>query len=974
MARAKPVPVQGWLVQRSQILCWLSLGWLLWSVATPCAAGFETGELLGTIVDAEGQALSQVEVTLAGAGSPQVLLSDTHGRFRFGDLPPGNYALQAIREGYTKALYKPVNIRLGRATSVKVQLSSLPDETIVVTSEPPEIALGDPSAPLRLAVSEVDSIPLGNDPWRVLTQAPGVLVARQTVGQEATLTVAGPGADLRQNAVAIDGVVVTDSTPLAPSQLYPLQEMTALEVVGGSDVRKAESGALINLVTRADRRERRGAISTHFADQDWQATPGIPVGDDLSEQQPNRVRKIFEFGGDLGGQVVRDHLWLWGAYGQQEVRREALGGLAEDLSLEHLAGNLQAQLGQNSLALSAYSGDREQSGREAGPDRTAESTLREVEPHRFLKLDDTFLVASAWLLTGRYYQLDYQAWRSPLGGLDQDIVLGEDGIWRGSYGVFHSGCSSTVTDLETSTLQRFGRVEHELLLGVNRRTANTSSAERWGSSSLLYLAGENFGTPFDLIRIVRPSNWQVEQSFFALWLQDSLRFDRLTLDLGFRYENQHGRNLGGEVEANPVFPDLLPALHYEGGSGGFAWNTLSPRLGLAYSWGDSQRTVLRASYASFVSRLIPELISRVSPLAPSAVTLGFTDLDGNSRIDDEDPVHVVDHQGVDLSPPNSSRTVSSNLTDPVLDPEHTDELRVGLERQLGSNMELRLEVVSRQLSDVMELRRLVRDESGTVRVARARDYALDSIYTGFLPDGQPFATPVYSLKPGITATGGNLLANGDRSQRYQAVILGFERRLSNRAMLRSHVTWSDWRWHLGSDFRQFDDPTDGALQGSPDAGVNLADNNGDIVAAQADGENRRLFLNSRWSFNLYGLYQVAPNHPWGFQCALNLSGRQGYPVPYSIVATAADRSLRQVQVTPKSDAFRLEDVYTVDLRLEKDVRLGPLRATLSLDGFNLLNAGYVLEREPQLNSPQANAARQTLSPRVFRLGVRLAVN
>jgi hypothetical protein len=28
------------------------------------------------------------------------------------------------------------------------------------------------------------------------------------------------------------------------------------------------------------------------------------------------------------------------------------------------------------------------------------------------------------------------------------------------------------------------------------------------------------------------------------------------------------------------------------------------------------------------------------------------------------------------------------------------------------------------------------------------------------------------------------------------------------------------------------------------------------------------------------MYQVAPDRPWGFNLAGNLTGRQGYPIPY----------------------------------------------------------------------------------------------
>jgi hypothetical protein len=45
--------------------------------------------------------------------------------------------------------------------------------------------------------------------------------------------------------------------------------------------------------------------------------------------------------------------------------------------------------------------------------------------------------------------------------------------------------------------------------------------------------------------------------------------------------------------------------------------------------------------------------------------------------------------------------------------------------------------------------------------------------------------------------------------------------------------------------------------------------------------------------------------------------------------------------------------------------------TLSADLFNTLNSGVVLARRTDLNGPRPNWVQETLSPRVWRLGVRL---
>ena len=102
-------------------------------------------------------------------------------------------------------------------------------------------------------------------------------------------------------------------------------------------------------------------------------------------------------------------------------------------------------------------------------------------------------------------------------------------------------------------------------------------------------------------------------------------------------------------------------------------------------------------------------------------------------------------------------------------------------------------------------------------------------------------------------------------------------------------------------------------------------------------------------------------------------GREGYPSPFYVDnVVAADGIQRDIQVT-RTGANRNDDLFTFDLRLDKEIRLGgDFAVTVSVDAFNLLNDGTVLQRERNLGGSQPNFVDETLSPRVFRLGVRLS--
>jgi hypothetical protein len=132
-------------------------------------------------------------------------------------------------------------------------------------------------------------------------------------------------------------------------------------------------------------------------------------------------------------------------------------------------------------------------------------------------------------------------------------------------------------------------------------------------------------------------------------------------------------------------------------------------------------------------------------------------------------------------------------------------------------------------------------------------------------------------------------------------------------------------------------------------------NKGDVWAA------------SKYSFSLNALYQVAPDKPWGFNLGGSLTGREGFVSP----PYAPTSGGRRVQLGP-FDQFRNDDILMFDARIDKDFKFGDdSGVTLSIDGFNLLNEDYVLQRFRNVDGGDANQVKEVLSPRVFRLGVKL---
>src|SRR6185503_14723016 len=245
------------------------------------------------------------------------------------------------------------------------------------------------------------------------------------------------------------------------------------------------------------------------------------------------------------------------------------------------------------------------------------------------------------------------------------------------------------------------------------------------------------------------------------------------------------------------------------------------------------------------------------------------------------------------------------------------------------------------------------------------DFELNRTVTGTLPDGSERTVPVYGLREDIVPTTGFFVTNGDSEHEYLGLTASFTKRLANRWSARGHVTWNDWKWKVGDETRFHDDPTNTVDDGLTASGGN------DIYNEQSGGAKADVFVGSKWQFGLNGLYQIAPERPWGFNIVGNLTGREGYASPPVFRTRRGEPGRVLAELSDSIDEFKDDDVVVLDGRIEKEFRTGDLSWLLGIDGFNLLNEDYVLQRDRREDLDSGNQVRERLSPRVFRLGVTL---
>src|SRR5258708_7638748 len=270
-------------------------------------------------------------------------------------------------------------------------------------------------------------------------------------------------------------------------------------------------------------------------------------------------------------------------------------------------------------------------------------------------------------------------------------------------------------------------------------------------------------------------------------------------------------------------------------------------------------------------------------MAANSYYYAYTTNPGNGHITAGQILPGFGYSG-NVNPHNPAQLVVANAVDHGLNAPVTDEFLVSAEHALLPEFVVGVNLTYRKQTKLLQEDQLVFDGPnpnipGDVgRVATRADYVPVTVQA-VLPGTDPTHTvPVtyFVLRSGVTTGQGLFLHNGDYETTFKGAAVTFNKRLSNRWMLRGNFSYNDWYYSKAGD--------------RPDPTVQLAgcitDGNqarqGDPAlqgSGTGSGSEAFVFIHSKWAVALNGMYQISPDRPWGFNLAGHLTGPQGYPAP-----------------------------------------------------------------------------------------------
>jgi hypothetical protein len=754
-------------------------------------------------------------------------------------------------------------------------------------------------------------------------------------------------------------------------------------------------------------RSGSGATRTQLEQfQRGELTGGVPVP---TFQQGNRIVSVKDYGAEVGGPIVKDRLWIWGSYGRNKVDLLTISDVSDFTDLESKNAKLNAQIAANNSATAFYFDSAKiKIGRNAGPTRPQATTWNQAgygDTPTAYKVEDTHIFSSNFYLTGMYSHVNGGFELVPQGGFtasDPAATLGPDGSWQNSFQLYQTERPQDQYKLDASNFFNTGSLSHELKFGATYREAEVYSLSRWPGNGYVLDGPTNFGLPAGIhfAALARDSALGVYQEYTSAYVQDTLTAGNLTVNLGVRYDKQEAENLAGASPANSAFPAALPAVSQGDFDAGFDWTDITPRLGLTYALGAERKTLLRASYSRFADQLGTGFSVWANPLAyPSyAYVLTSHGVAAGSGVITPGQVLTAPFGFSPNVNPLTGGLLNSSFVDPDFEAPLTDEVLFGVEHALLPEFVVGVNLTFRQLTNLSDSDLLVFDGStaaceaagdsllcpafaaGNLGSLGRRATRADFVPTTFnqpMPDGSTRTVTHWRLRENVSTRGGEILYNGDTESEYRGAALVFNKRLANRWMLRGNFTWADWEWDVAQSDCENPTLTLGGIGSGNSAGGCVLD--GDPVlqgSGTGSGAKGGIYINSQWSYSINGLYQISPDRPWGFNVALNLTGREGYPIPYwrrrGGELARENFSLTSVQVTNGQDELRFDDVHMVDARIEKEFTFSDFGLTIGADVFNVFNEAYVLQVNHRLAQTTSDNIREITSPRIIRLGARLS--
>ena len=909
----------------------------------------QTGTLMGTVSDAQGQPLPGVAVSIK---SPALILpqmgtiTSEKGLYRYLSLPPGLYEITFTLPGMKTLIRQDVKLSVGLTTTIDAVLEQASlAESVVVVGKAPTVDLRSNVKATNLDETFLTNIPAARNLDTYFNMAPGVIAEEHNTNG---LMSSADGSGVRDNSFNMDGVNM--SAPDVGTQMIEFGIDTIDEISIQSGGLPAEfgdvQGAMINVVTKSGGNRFSGSASLYYNSDKLQSnnTAGTPLAGTASG-----YKYILEPGITLGGPIIKDKLWFFTNI-SFNARSANIPGFPYDQSTQVPAKEfrpypfikLTFQPTQaDRFTLSYNFSDDRQNNSGATEFNTEASTIKWSQPAHIFNFQYTRSLSSSLFTDFKVgvVKSDIDLRSKSADAAYVDVVTNRI---SGSYGINDLYTATRIQANSNWTYFVDGLAgSHEFKAGAEMqltgatRDFEPNTDSRNGMTEILTMMGNPlYGLVF------APVHSKIATTNIHGYLEDSWKpTKRMTLNLGLRLTHQVGRiPAQNESEGEQTFLGVTFDRSVTSSYSAFARTALAPRLGLIFDLTGDGKTLLKASYSRYIQANVTDYFSKANPngffVYGQALAPDFTPIPGAYLFASYPNAAKVGYNGSGLKAPR------------------TDELVLGLERELFTNWSLAARYLrkwDRNLVEDVDANQLdiaalmndgVLDWTNWTQVSFVDPY--DNVQKSFWNQNAIVAADLYLVNP------------PGAKRDYTGYEVTLTKRFAQGWSLMASYVWQNSRGLIGNDWTN--SYTGMPLYNDPNAHIN------------AYG---RMPLERRNQFKL----QTTVAGPWGINLSAFFRAYSGQRYTRTVANTDLGIMLNQGQEVIYADTKGSEGLPAqaiLDMRLEKMFRMKTLSLAVFADAFNLLNANEATEVQVRSDSAVLVYGEMTriMDPRAVRLGFR----
>ncbi len=883
-----------------------------------------TGAIEGTVTDNTGAALPGVTVEVRSPNLQGVRTdtTDTSGHFRFTLLPAGNYNLTATLSGFNTVKQPDVTVSLNKTVTLDVRMSAAVQASITVTAAAPVVDVTSAQSGATITSQTLQTLPLARNFTAAAQVAPGV--ATEQTGQGAgNITVYGSSG--AENAYVVDGLDTTGIAYGTNTKNINMEMIAEEQVLTGglpAEYGRLTGGAIV-AITKSGSNEFHGDVFGYDSGGGLQSKPTIE--NDVSTSATtitDRGRTNYDLGANLGGFIMKDRLWFFGAYDHQNQTNRSIrvntpinvpgyslpvgGYIPTDIKRQLYDLKLTASITPNHLinlsvlgdptssdgaqfavsgAPSTFMGTNKSGGNDYNAVYTGVFGTRFNINANYGRHNEknvlsgpgvttsqfTDVTVSPNVNTGGFRQFDNSKYKRDLLKADFSTFLGPHTVKVGL----------DDENMETHDDRYYGGGDWV------RKFACTSTSVCAGGQSFYYRHEVYLNDQAPGFSLSDPNTWLSAIAYpltvvpktknNAFYAQDQWKvMSNLTLNLGVRYEQQKVGDRFGDWQINLK-------------------NNWAPRVGVIWDPMNNGRSRAYVNFGRFFEAIPMDINIREFGGEISLDVNNFTPSGGSVSPDAQAPHFTA------TKLPYRILGGGTVPVDPNMKAQYVDEYLVGYDFEVIPSMELGIKGTYRNLGRVIE----------DMLVPSGNDYFVTN-------PGQ-----------GMGAEGGTL--NGDTvpvpkpTRKYTGVELHATKRFSNNYQFFASYTWSRLKGNYDGTFQ--------SSTGQLDPNINSAYDYADFEVNNSGGG---YLSNDRTNmFKLSGSYTVPSGPVHGLEIGLATHYYSGTPL--TAYGYASSYRNWEYYLTPRGALGRGPADYEADAHLGFPIVAGPGRVTVLLDVFNLFN-------------------------------------